>query len=111
MVARFNWTPFAGQMRSEAGLSNILELLWVFMALAWLARLALAGRGSRLAACAGMALTGAAVFWLEWQQQWTGRYGDITQVMICMAGWLLPWCVRPGAGQPLPDAGRHAHHG
>ena len=33
-------------------------------------------------------------FWLE-QQQWTpGRYGDITQAMLCVAGWFIPWCVR-----------------
>lgn len=95
IVARFNWTPFAGQMRSEAGLSNILELLWIFMALSWFVRLVLPGHGSRFAACIGVLITAAAAFWLEWQQQWTGRYGDITQVMLCVAGWLLPWCVRP----------------
>jgi len=93
MVATFNWTLFAGQMRSVAGLSNILELLWLFMALAWFARIALPGGGTRRAALIGAALTAVAVFALEWQQQWHGRYGDITQVMLCVAGWIIPWCV------------------
>lgn len=101
MAATFNWTLFAGQMRSVAGFSNILELLWPFMALAWLLRTALPGGGSRFAAGAGAVLTAAAVFALEWQQQWIGRYGDITQVLLCLAGWLIPWCVR--VGDPVLD--------
>jgi hypothetical protein len=100
MVATFNWTLFAGQMRSVAGLSNILELLWLFMALAWFMRIALPDGGTRRAALMGAVLTAAAVFALEWQQQWHGRYGDITQVMLCVAGWIIPWCV-PTADRPL----------
>lgn len=92
-AARFNWIPFAGQMRSFSGLANILELLWLFMALAWFMRIALPAAGMRLAAC-GAVLTAAGVFGLEWQQQWNGRYADITQVMLCVAGWIIPWCVR-----------------
>lgn len=100
MVAAFNWTLFAGQMRSVAGLSNILELLWLFMALAWFMRIALPGSGTRRIAVAGAVLTASAVFGLEWQQQFHGRYGDITQVMLCVAGWIIPWCV-PTADRPL----------
>lgn len=100
MVATFNWTLFAGQMRSVAGLSNILELLWLFMALAWFVRIALPSGGTRRTALAGAVLTAVAVFALEWQQQWHGRYGDITQVMLCVAGWIIPWCV-PTAERPL----------
>jgi len=51
----------------------------------------------RLAAPAmtiGAVLVTAAVFALEWRQQWLpGRYGDITQVLLCLAGWIIPWCV------------------
>lgn len=100
MVAAFNWSLFAGQMRSVAGLSNILELLWLFMALAWFMRIALPDGGTRRTALAGAVLTAVAVFALEWQQQWHGRYGDITQVMLCVAGWIIPWCV-PTADRPL----------
>ncbi|HEX8886729.1 MAG TPA: VanZ family protein [Noviherbaspirillum sp.] len=100
MVAEFNWTPFAGQMRSVAGLSNILELLWLFMALAWFMRIGLPNGGTRRIAIAGAVLTAVAAFALEWQQQFHGRYGDITQVMLCVAGWIIPWCV-PTAERPL----------
>jgi VanZ family protein len=100
MVAAFNWTLFAGQMRNVAGLSNILELLWLFMGLAWFLRIALPGGGTRLMAIIGAVLTAAAVFALEWQQQWHGRYGDITQVLLCVTGWIIPWCV-PAAERPL----------
>jgi VanZ family protein len=100
MVAAFNWTLFAGQMRSVAGLSNILELLWLFMALAWFMRIALPNGGTRRMALAGAVLTAVAVFALEWQQQFHGRYGDITQVALCVAGWIIPWCV-PTADRPL----------
>jgi len=100
MVATFNWTLFAGQMRSVAGLSNILELLWVFMALAWFVRIAMPEALPRGTALIGAVLTAVAVFALEWQQQWNGRYGDITQVMLCVAGWIIPWCV-PAADRPL----------
>lgn len=100
MVASFNWTLFAGQMRSVAGLSNILELLWLSMALAWFLRIALADGGTRMVALAGALLTALAVFGLEWQQQFHGRYGDITQVLLCVAGWIIPWCV-PASRHPL----------
>jgi VanZ family protein len=100
MMAAFNWTPFAGQMHSVAGLSNILELLWLFMALAWFMRIALPDGGTRRTALTGAVLTAVAVFALEWQQQFRGRYGDITQVMLCVAGWIIPWCV-PTADRPL----------
>ena len=94
----FNWIPFAGHMRSFTALENILELLWPFMAIAWFARWAAPARTSRLRIVTGALLVGAAVFALEWQQQWTpGRYGDITQVLLCMAGWFIPWSVREAA--------------
>ena len=93
--AAFNWMPFAGHMRSFTALENILELLWPFMALAWFARWAAPGKTSGLRIATGALLVGSSVLALEWQQQWApGRYGDITQVMLCMAGWIIPWFVR-----------------
>ena len=94
----FNWIPFAGHMRSFTALENILELLWPFMAIAWFARWTAVGRTSRLRIVTGAVLVGAAVFALEWQQQWTpGRYGDITQVLLCTVGWFIPWTVQDPA--------------
>ena len=91
----FNWIPFAGHMRSIAALENILELLWPFMGIAWLVRWNAPAKRSTLRAVTGAVLVGGAVFALEWQQQWMpGRYGDMTQVLLCVAGWIIPWCVR-----------------
>jgi VanZ family protein len=82
-------------MRSFTGLENILELLWPFMAIACLARTALPRYRHMEAIVIGSLLVCGGVFWLEWQQQWVpGRYGDITQVLLCVAGWAIPWIVR-----------------
>jgi VanZ family protein len=94
-TAGFNWIPFVGQMRSFTGLENILELLWPFMEIAVCARLALPRhRHMEAIVMGGLFVTGG-VFILEWHQQWVpGRYGDITQVLLCIAGWAIPWMVR-----------------
>jgi VanZ family protein len=95
MGLSFNWIPFAGHMRSITALENILELLWPFMALAWFVRWTAPARMAPLLLAGGTVLVAAAVFALEWQQRWTpGRYGDMTQVLLCVAGWIIPWCVR-----------------
>jgi VanZ family protein len=68
------------------------------MAIAWFARWNAPARLSTLRVVAGTLLTGAAVFAMEWHQQWMpGRYGDMTQVLLCVAGWIMPWCVRDDA--------------
>jgi VanZ family protein len=91
----FNWIPFAGHMRSITALENILELFWPFMALAWLVRWHAPAKRTTLRVMTGAVLVGGAVFAMEWQQQWMpGRYGDMTQVLLCVAGWIIPWCVR-----------------
>jgi VanZ family protein len=91
----FNWIPFAGHLRSITALENILELLWPFMAVAWFVRWIAPTKLSTQRVFAGALLVGGAVFAMEWQQQWTpGRYGDMTQVLLCVAGWLIPWFVR-----------------
>jgi VanZ family protein len=94
----FNWIPFAGHMRSITALENILELLWPFMAIAWFVRWNAPARLAVLHAIVGAVIVGGAVFAMEWQQQWLpGRYGDMTQVLLCIAGWIIPWCVRKDA--------------
>ncbi len=94
----FNWVPLAGQMRSLAGLENILELFWPFFALAYFVRLLMPAAPLRRRTQTqglGAMLVLALVFALEWQQQLVpGRYGDITQVLLAVGGWLLPWSFR-----------------
>lgn len=98
MGVSFNWIPFAGHMRSITALENILELLWPFMAIAWFVRWNAPARLAALHLVVGALLVGGAVFAMEWQQQWMpGRYGDMTQVLLCVAGWIMPWCVREDA--------------
>lgn len=88
----FNWVPLAGQLRSLAGMENILELFWPFFALAYLARLLTAPARRQQVGWLGSLLVLALVFQLEWMQQdLAGRYGDITQVLLALGGWLLPW--------------------
>ncbi|GGC78362.1 hypothetical protein GCM10011396_26920 [Undibacterium terreum] len=90
----FNWIPFAGQMSSLSGLENILELLWPFMALAYFTRSIVPFfRHTEAAFFGGLAVL-VILFFEEWYQQFVpGRYGDITQIMLGFAGWVLPWCV------------------
>lgn len=94
----FNWIPFAGHMRTLTALEDILEFLWPFMTIGWLVRSAAPAKATRLRIVAGALLVGGGAFWLEWHQQWTpGRYGDMTQVVLCVVGWIIPWCAREAA--------------
>lgn len=92
MVYGFNWIPLVGQMRSLSGLQNILEIFWPFFAIAYFARLATPIGHRQPVVVIGSAAIAALVFWLEWSQQGLpGRFGDITQVLLACAGWIIPW--------------------
>lgn len=104
----FNWVPFRGHMRSLAGFTNILEFLWPFMGMAWLARqVSPPARHHAIALGGGVALA-LLMFGMEWAQLHVpGRSADITQVMLACAGWAAPWLVEewvlahpPAAGAP-----------
>lgn len=105
----FNWVPLSGQMRSLTGLENILELFWPFFALAYFVRW-LTPVGRRLQVMMqGALLVLALVFQLEWMQQAVpGRYGDITQVLLAVCGWLLPWSFRSADFQRAAQRARAA---
>lgn len=104
----FNWVPFRGHMRSLQGYTNILEFLWPFMGMAWLARQVSPPARHHAIALAGGAALAAAMFAMEWAQLHVpGRSADITQVMLACAGWAAPWLVEewvlahpPAAGAP-----------
>lgn len=100
MFANFNWLPLLGQMASISGLQNILEVSWPFFAIAVFVRLLVEPAQWRHTALAGGGLVIAVVFALEWwQQALPGRYGDITQVMLAWAGWMMPWTFKGDVGQ------------
>jgi hypothetical protein len=90
----FNWIPFIGQMSSISGLENILEIFWPFLAIACFARHATSPCHREKVAFFGGLTVVAALYFLEWHQQiLPGRVGDITQVLLGFAGWMLPWCI------------------
>lgn len=91
----FNWVPFRGQMHNLAGFSEILSLFWPFLALGCLAAFATKPGRRRSAALLGGLLVLALMFVLEWQQQnIPGRHADITDVLLALAGWVMPWWRR-----------------
>lgn len=105
----FNWIPFEGQMNDISGLENILEFLWPPMAMACLLRQALPFHRHDAGAVLGAVLVALGIFVLEWlQQSVPGRYGDITQVVLACAGWIIPWCVRARSMKPAGPARRAA---
>lgn len=96
-LQNFNWVPLQGQLRSLAGLENILELFWPFFTLAYCARWLTPPERRAQVRWLGGLLVLALVFQLEWMQQsLPGRYGDITQVLLAVCGWLLPFSFSSG---------------
>jgi hypothetical protein len=90
-----NWIPFRGHMHSLAGFSEILSLFWPFLAVGCLAAFATRPGQRRLAAFSGGLLLLPLMFALEWQQQAiAGQHADITDILLALAGWSLPWWWR-----------------
>ena len=89
-----NWIPFQGQVGTLAGMSDILETLWPFLALAWVGRLLTPWRWRRTVWAAGGLLLMAMAMGIEWMQQSIpGRYPDITDVLLAGLGWTIPWLI------------------
>jgi len=84
----FNWIPFLSQMmRPLTGFISILEGVWPFFTLAYLAQAA-EFRTPRYAALWGAGAVTVLTFALEWCQLGIpGRYPDVTQVALSLAGW------------------------
>jgi VanZ family protein len=88
----FNWIPLVGQMARLSGLESMLEVFWPFFALAFFARGVTAPYRRQAVALLGAVAVCVGVFVLEWlQQDIPGRYGDITQVVLALAAWCVPW--------------------
>lgn len=105
----FNWIPFQGQMHNLAGFSEILSLFWPFLALGCLGAFATRPNRRRRMAFIGGLLVLAFMFLLEWQQQTIpGRNADITDVLLALAGWSLPWWwrIHTSRGEPHGQPGR-----
>ncbi len=95
-----NWIPFKDQVGTLAGMSDILETLWPFMALALAVRWLTPWRWRRAVWLGGGLAVAALTFALEWMQQSIpGRFADITDVLLAVAGWMLPWLLTDTRGR------------
>lgn len=90
-----NWVPLCGHIGSVHGVANLLETIWVFVALAFLSA-PRRPRGRWPLLLQGLAIL-AAVFALEWYQRFLpGRYADVTDVLVALAAWWMAmrWVIR-----------------
>lgn len=99
-----NWIPFSGQVGTLEGMLDILETLWPFLALGLMARWLTPWRWRPAVLLLGGGLAGGFAFALEWMQQSIpGRFPDVTDVLVALLGWSLPWAfadLRPRAAPP-----------
>jgi VanZ family protein len=100
----FNWIPFAGQIRSNIdGFATILGSLWPFVALGYLACVLSPPHAWRRVRDAGAILVLGLTAALEGGQTLIpGRYGDITTVLLAVAGWLGAWHCAQASDMPAP---------
>lgn len=106
----FNWVPFSAQMTNIIGLPDILADLWPFLALAVLANLGTRGYARGMMFIVGGAALFSLALALEFQQQTiAGRSPDITDALLALIGWMLPWLWRPDPPEPrIAKAQPHA---
>jgi VanZ family protein len=87
-----NWIPFRTHLSNELiGASDILAGAWPLLALAFIVQRRSSSDPRRVALLgAAVVFTGAMA--LEWVQQFVpGRTPDVTDALIALAAWLLPW--------------------
>ena len=95
-----NWVPLKSQVGTLTGMSDILETLWPFMALALAVRWLTPWRWRRLAWMGGGLMIALLVFTLEWMQQSIpGRFADISDVVFAIIGWSVPWLLTDTRGR------------
>jgi VanZ family protein len=95
-----NWIPFKGQVGTLVGMGDILETLWPFLALGLAVRWFTPWRWRRLAWLGGGIMVALLAIALEWiQQSIPGRYPDITDVLLAVSGWMLPWLLTDTRGR------------
>lgn len=105
-LRNLNWIPFRSHMNSVTGVVNLLEVIWVYIALAWVA--APCTRQRWLHSLLTL-LVLAGSFMLEWlQQAIPGRYPDITEVLVAVTTWWLA-STWPRQGRPAAPPREPAH--
>lgn len=103
--ASFEWAPFVGQMGNYWGLADVLEAVWPYLLLVYAAARLRPLPPVRLA-MAGAVAVGAYALGLEWLQGHVpGRYPDLTDPLLAVAAWSLPWvhpALRRAVATPPP---------
>jgi VanZ family protein len=109
----FNWIPFAGAIEHNLnGFANILAAVWPFLALGFLVRRLTPAYLRREVSVLGALGVAGFAFALEWGQQFVpGRHGDITTVLLALAGWLIAWRKSARAAEETAPAASGAGHG
>jgi hypothetical protein len=87
----FNWIPFGSQMlENVSGIGSIIAGLWPFAMLGFFALFREAATGEKIPFVVATVGITASVFALEFVQTGiTGRYADITTVLLAVIGWLM----------------------
>jgi len=105
----FNWIPFRNHLTNElVGASDILSGAWPFLALAFVVS-GWRSIGPRRAALGGAVAVFSGAMALEWVQRFLpGRSPDVTDALIALCAWLLPWFGINGSGRassprPAPE--------
>ncbi len=88
----FSWVPFRSHLNNEiTGIIDILDGTWPFLGLSYIALLSVPSRRIAIATV-GALLVFMIVFALEWHQQSVpGRSADITDAILAVIAWLVPW--------------------
>lgn len=105
----FNWIPFRNHLTSElVGASDILSGAWPLLALAFVVS-GWRAIEPRRAALGGAVVVFSGAMALEWVQRFLpGRSPDVTDALIALGAWLLPWLGINGSGRvsgprPAPE--------
>ena len=117
----FNWIPFAHHISSLVGIGDILNGIWPYIGLAFLT-MSLQPRGRRAILLLGAVLIFVLLLGLEWMQQYVpGRQPDITDALLPVFAWTLPWLhpelrhsaslIRPVITRPHPSSGQRVLFG
>jgi len=87
-----NWIPFRNQLEGRTGLEDIIENMWPFAALAYLALLIRPRRPrTEIAAGGGLLVLILSLTIERLQTHLPDHHPDVTETGLAVLGWALPW--------------------
>ncbi|MDX1811841.1 MAG: hypothetical protein R3240_07840, partial [Gammaproteobacteria bacterium] len=104
----FNWIPFYFQFNRITQIRELLETIWLSLALSFLV-ISYRPKKFKMALFTGLISIGIISFIIEWQQQSLQRSSpDITDTIVAMGVWVLPF-LHPGINKMrLQTTSNHA---